>query len=326
MRENRGVTSSLPAEAREAFDRFITTEYTTIGARKQPITWPVTPYYEDGGATIDVTTGLGYPKKADDAKRHPSVSLLFSDPTGCGLEAPTQVLVQGTAEVDDRNLAANRERYFRESLKKLPATREMHPPRPMRAMFSWYYTRIYVHVRPERVFIWRAGDVTAEPEIHDARLDEVRSGHTEEPPEDHGTPATGDAPWDARLDELGRDYDTAVLSWLAPDGFPVSARLPIRVDAAARAIHFTAEPAGLPLLEGRACLAVHRHAPDFTWQTNFQVRGNLARQGDGWRLLPRRLIGGFEVPKGTVGRYRSFMRRMVPYYRTARRRMKETRA
>ena len=73
----------------EVFDRFVTTELTTVGARQQPITWPVTPFYEPGAQTIDVTTGIGYPKKADDAKRHPSVSMLFSDPTGSGIERPS---------------------------------------------------------------------------------------------------------------------------------------------------------------------------------------------------------------------------------------------
>ena len=105
------MTSTLPQSVRDAFDHFITTELTTLGAHQQPITWPVTPYYGDGDPTIDVTTGLGYPKKADDAKRRPRVSLLFSDPTGSGIERPPQVLVQGIAKVDDRNLAANRERY-----------------------------------------------------------------------------------------------------------------------------------------------------------------------------------------------------------------------
>jgi hypothetical protein len=77
-----------------------------------------------------VTTGLGYPKKADDAARNPKVALLFSDPTGSGLEAPPAVLVQGTAAVDDRDLEANRERYGRESAEKLPAVPDMLPPRP----------------------------------------------------------------------------------------------------------------------------------------------------------------------------------------------------
>ena len=64
-------------------------------------------------------------------------------------------------------------------------------------------------------------------------------------------PIGGPAAWDERVDELGRDHETAVVTWLAPDGFPLSVRLPIRVDAAAKAIHLGAEPAGLPLIEGR---------------------------------------------------------------------------
>jgi len=313
------MTSSLPHEVRDVFERFVTTEYTTVGARRQPITWPVTPYYRQGGACIDVTTGLGYPKKADDAKRHPSVSLLFSDPTGSGIETGIQVLVQGTADVDERDLAANRERYFREALVKLPATRRMHPPAPVRALFDWYYTRIYVHVRPERVFVWPTGDLSAPPEVHDAHLEEVRSGHAEEPAEAPGHATGPPAAWDPRLDALS-EYETAVVSWLAPDGFPLSVRLPIQPDRGSGAVALGTEPSGLPMTEGLACLTVHRHAPDFTWQTNFQVRGELTRTDSGWSLVPRRLVGGFELPKGIAGRYRSFLGRTIPYYRTARRR------
>src|SRR5918911_5191108 len=122
------MTSSLPQDVQRVFDRFITTEYTTIDKRGQPITWPVTPYYKPGDSCIDVTTGLGYPKKANDAQANPKVAMLFSDPTGSGLEAAPQVLVQGTAEVDDRDLDANRERYKRESIEKLPGTKPLHPP------------------------------------------------------------------------------------------------------------------------------------------------------------------------------------------------------
>lgn len=316
------MTSSLPQQARSAFSNFITTEYTAIGAKRQPITWPVTPYYTDGAPSIDITTGLGYPKKADDAKRNPRVSLLFSDPTGSGMEGAGQVLVQGIAEVADTDLAANADRYFRESSVKLPATKEMHPPKPVRRMLGWYYNRIYVLTRPERVFIWADAAASAEPEVHDCHLEEVRSGHTEEPAADHGSPIGGPVAWDDRVDQLGRDYDTAAVTWLAPDGFPLSVRLPISVDPGANAIHLDAEPAGLPLAEGRACLTVHRHAPDFTWQNNFQVRGDLEQGPGGWQVVPRRLIGGFELPSTWAGRNAAFLKRMVPYYRKARKRVK----
>jgi hypothetical protein len=314
------VTASLPEEVREAFGSFITCEYTTIDKRQQPIVWPVTPYYADGGPCIDVTTGLGYPKKALDAKRNPRVALLFSDPTGSRTESGVKVLVQGTADVDDRDLMANRERYWRESAEKLPATRDMHPPKLIRRLFDWYYTRIYVHVRPERVFVWRNGDVTSPPDILDAHIDEVRSGHSEEPLEPLEPEIGGSTAWDSRIEELDRRYETAVLSWVAPDGFPLAARLSVSLDRGARRIAFGAVPAGLPLTAGRACLTAHCHSPDFSWQENFQVRGDLVEADGGWALAPRKLVGGFELPdESEVARYRRNLSKSIRFYKTARR-------
>jgi pyridoxamine 5'-phosphate oxidase-like protein len=316
------MTSTLPQEVRDTFDRFITCELTTVDARKQPITWPVTPYYGQGAPTIDVTTGLGYPKKADDAAAHPSVALLFSDWTGSGIESPARVLVQGTATIDDRDLKANAERYYQESIEKLPATEKMHPPKPLRRLLNWYYARIYIKVRPERIFVWRDGDVTSEPEVLGAHLEEVRSGHSEEPVEDHGRPAGGGIAWDGRMEWLA-EQETGVVSWLGPDGFPIAVRVPIGVDQASREIEIQAEPGGLPVLEGRACLTVHRHAPDFSWQRNMQVRGDLKRDGGGWRLIPHKVVGGFEIPEGRLRRNRDIIRKGPRFYRTYRRRLRE---
>jgi hypothetical protein len=318
------VTGTLPQEVRDVFGRFITTEYVTVDSRGQPIAWPVTPYYRDCGATIDITTALGYPKKADDARDHPSVGLLFSDPTGSGIESGIRVLVQGTAEVDDRDLVANRERHRRESWDKLPGTRNMHPPRLLRGLFNWYYTRLYVKVRPERVYVWPQGDLGQEPVVHCSHMEEVRSGHTEEPEERHAPAAGGAIAWDDRIEELGRRHPTAVVGWVAPDGFPLAARVPVEPDAKARRIRLGAEPAGLPLLQGRACLAAHAHSPDFSWQENFQLRGDLVREEGGWALVPHRLVGGFELPdESMLARYRRNLGKSIRFYRTARRRMRE---
>jgi len=315
------VTSSLPQDVRECFERFVTTEYTTIDVRRQPITWPVTPYYEPGGPSIDVTTGLGYPKKADDARRNPRVALLFSDPTGAGIEDAIQVLVQGTAEVDDSDLGANKERYWRESQEKLPGTRDAHPPKLLRGLFGWYYTRIYVKVRPERVFVWGDGDISKEPQVHDSHLEEVRSGHIEEPLEPHEPKAGGPVTWDERMHELGARHQTAVLSWVGPDGFPLAVRTPVKLDRDARRVGLGSQPAGLPLTEGPACLTAHAHDQSFSWQENFQVRGDLVRGDAGWALVPHRLVGGFELPdEGELARYRRNLSKAVRFYRTARRR------
>jgi hypothetical protein len=314
------MTATLPETVQEVFDTFITTEFTTVAAGGQPITWPVTPYYQPGAATVDITTGLGYPKKADDAAANPRVALLFSDPTGCGVERPPQVLVQGTALVDDRDLDANRERYGRESTEKLPATKKMLPPKPVRRMFGWYFTRIYVKVRPERVFVWASGDCTDEPQLLDAHLEEVRSGHDEEPESPPPEPRGGRPKWDERLDELGDRYPAAVLSIVSPDGFPFSARVPISVDREAHRVRIAAEPVGAPLAPGLACVTAHDHAPDFTWQRNFQVRGDLVEEEGGWAVVPHKLVGGFEIPPtSALERYRINAKKIRRFRKIAKR-------
>ena len=321
------MTGTLPDPVRETFGRFITCEYTTVDSRQQPIAWPVTPYYSDGAETIDVTTGLGYPKKANDARRNPHVSLFFSDPTGSGIESGIRVLVQGTAEIDDRDLVANRERYWRESGEKLPATKEMHPPKPMRRLLNWYYTRLYVKVRPERIFVWPDGDHSKPPEMYDTHMEEVRSGHSEEPLEPLEPPEGGARAWDERIGELGTRYENAVLAWVAPDGFPLSARVPVVPEPAMERIALGPGPAGLPLVEGRACLTAHSHAPEFTWQENFQVRGDLVREGDDWALVPHKLVGGFELPdEGQLAILRRNFAKGRRYYRTAKEELRKREA
>jgi hypothetical protein len=312
------VTGSLPPEIQAVFDRFITTEYTTLDRTGQPITWPVTPYYSPGDGCIDVTTGLGYPKKADDAQANPKVALLFSDPTGSGLERPPMVLVQGVAEVDDRDLDANRERYARESVAKLPAVKDLLPPAFLQRFLAWYFTRIYVHVRPERIYVWPECDVSREPELYDTHMEEVRSGHVEEPESEPPHAPGGTVSWDApQLAGLGTRQRTGVLAIVSPDGFPFATRVPVTADREGNRILVGAEPVGVPLQEGRACLAVHEHAEDFSWQRNFHVRGELVELDEAWALVPHKLVGGFEAPASKVEMMRANLRKSMRFRRIA---------
>jgi hypothetical protein len=314
------MTGSLPQEVQRTFEQFVTTEYTTVARSGQPITWPVTPYYGAGDPHIDITTGLGYPKKANDARQDPHVSLLFSDPTGSRLERPAAVLVQGMAEVDDRDLKRNRDRYYREMQEKLPALKGTLPPKFAQGFLDWYFTRIYVHVRPERVYVWEEGDFAREPQLYGSHMDEVRSGHSEEPQKPHPAPAGGSVAWDERMRELGRRHSTAVISTVAPDGFPMSARVPIELDEAAARVRIGMVPVGVPLEPSRACLTAHEHHPDLKWQVNFQVRGDLVQESDGgWSLLPHRLVGGFELPPPGLKRWTQNARKIMRFRRTAKR-------
>ena len=315
------MTASLPTDVQAVFDRFITTEFTTIDRRGQPITWPVTPYYTRGAPCIDVSTGLGNPKKADDARNNPLVALLFSDPTGSRLtDAPT-VLVQGAAEVDDRDLEANRERYTRESVEKLPGIARLQRPHAINRFIGFYYLRIYIHVRPERVYVWPHGDLGGEPQLYDAHMEEVRSGHSEEPDRYHANPVGGASAWDRRIEELGSLYPTAVLSIVSPDGFPFAVRVPVHVDAARRWIQIDAAAIGMPLQAGLACLTAHSHEEQFAWQRNFQVRGDLVAVDSGWALVPHKLVGGRELPSSRIAILRTNAGRIRRLRRTAKRRL-----
>jgi len=311
------VTASLPSEVQQVFDRFVTTEYTTVDRRGQPICWPVTPYYRPGDPCIDVTTALGYPKKALDANANPKVALLFSDPTGSGMDGAPQVLVQGIADVDYRNLDANRERYERESIEKLPGTERLRPPRSLRRLFNFYFTRLYVHVRPERVYVWPGGDAAHEPQLFDAHMEEVRSGHDEEPESAQDEAEGGSPVWDARIEELGRLYPEAVLSLVAPDGFPFNVRVPISVDRPARRVRIAAGALGVPVHPGLACLTAHEHHPRFNWHRNFQVRGDLMEEDGGWVLVPHRVVGGLDVPESRLALYARNVRNIPRFWRTA---------
>jgi hypothetical protein len=313
------MTTSLPGSVQAVFESFITTELTTVDSVGQPITWPVTPYYVPGGSCIDVTTGLGYPKKANDARANPLVALLFSDPTGSGRDDAPAVLVQGVADVDDRDLDANRARYGRESVAKLPSIKQMLPPEPLQRLFAWYFTRIYIHVRPERIYVWPDRDFTREPELYGSHVEEIRSGHSEEPDRFHADPGGGASSWHPRISQFGTKYPTAVLSIVCPDGFPFAVRLPVSADPANRWIRIEGEPVGIPLQPGLACLTAHAHSANFTWQQNFQVRGDLVRREDGWVLAPHKLIGGFELPPSRIAAVRANAGKAWRFRRTAKR-------
>ena len=203
---------------------------------------------------------------------------------------------------------------------KLPGTVKLQPPDPIKRFFGWYYTRIYIHVRPERIYVWPRGDIGEEPRLYDAHMEEVRSGHSEEPERFHADPVGGASSWDPRIAELGTRYRTAVLSIVC------ARRLPVRAQGAdprgrRQALDHDREarPTGVPLQPGLACLTAHTHSPDFTWQQNFQVRGDLVYVEDGWALIPHKLVGGFELPPSRVAVLRANAAKVRRFRRIAKR-------
>ena len=149
---------------------------------------------------------------------------------------------------------------------------------PMVLVQGTAQTREVLHVRPERVYAWQPDDPSAEPRLYDAHLEEVRSGHNEEPEIGHPGPEGGGAVWDARLDAL----DSALLACVGPDGFPFAAQLTIQPDAAGRLLRFPHLPIGMPVEPGPACL--HRAGG------GTRVHGDLVAGPAGWGLLPHTVL------------------------------------
>ncbi|MEV0201737.1 hypothetical protein AB0H81_35650, partial [Nonomuraea sp. NPDC050691] len=154
--------SAWPRELASLFERSITCEYASLTRAGVPVTWPVVPFVGDGGRTLDVTTGLTYPAKAERARRDPRVALLFSDPTGCGIPDAPVALVQGLAAVRDADLQANTDRYLRAAAAKFPRAFTTTSWLLMRSK-TWYWTRVWIEVTPLRVLWWPGGRLDVAP-------------------------------------------------------------------------------------------------------------------------------------------------------------------
>jgi hypothetical protein len=160
------------------FYHFFTCEMTTMGSKSgQPVTWPVMPlFWADRGQFV-LLTSIGLPQKAFNVRRHPRVSLLFSDPTGSELPNPPTVLVQGEAKAPDDIVAAIG--GLDPELLKLVKTQalrmlELQPAMKMylrngltRYLMDWYFMRLVITVTPHRILWWETGDRSAPPIVRE---------------------------------------------------------------------------------------------------------------------------------------------------------------
>ena len=113
----------------------------------------------------------------------------------------------------------------------------------------------------------RTATSKAEPQLLDSHMEEVRSGHNEEPEAGTRTPAgararSGTSGSTSSAQATSRP---GVLAIVGPDGFPFAMRARrSSPTAATRLIRLGGDPVGAPLDPGLACLVIHGHAPDFS--------------------------------------------------------------
>jgi hypothetical protein len=297
------------AELTPFLDAAITTEYASLTRDGRPVTVPLTPYR--GATTLDVSTGLTYPAKAERARRNPRVALLFADPVGTGLAEPPVVLVQGLATVRDGDLQAGTDRYVRESMAKLPAAYEGTPWFLLRRS-GWYFTRIWIEVTPLRITWWERGRLDAEPRVWTA------APGTTAPPSDPAPTGVTPPPWQQAPADWRAAADRAErlgvpdLTLLGADGWPLplAARAVERVDDG----FVVTLPAGTPpaaALPAPVCLTFHVHAERFTGQENVTLVGTggyVDAGRDRVHVRVERALGDFSLPGGRVSRLRATVR------------------
>ena len=274
-----------PDELTEVFATAVTAEYAGLTRLGTPVTVPTTPYVGDG--TLDVSTGLTYPTKAERARRNPKVALLFADPVGSSVDHPPVVAVQGLAAARDGDLQANADRYVRDSAAKLPAATKGQPRFVLRRM-AWYYARIWVEITPVRILWWPDRDLTSPPHewttpasVVAPASDPSPAGHpppawTEPPPSwrDVASFALASLPW--------RD-----LTVVDGEGYPLC--LPVaRVEPVPSGFKLRLGDGAPALGGGPACITFHDHADTFTGQENRTFVGRLSPE-DGTFVVERAL-------------------------------------
>jgi hypothetical protein len=305
------ATGDLIALAR----RSMVCEYASLTRDGRPVTWPVGPYVGPDGS-LDITTGLTYPGKAERARRDPRIALLLSSPVGTGLSEPPVVLVQGLATVRDADLQANTDRYLREALQKSPSAYGSIPAFLLRRL-DWYFARIYVQITPLRVLTWPAGRLDQEPERWEAPAGTV-APPSDPPPSGTSLPVREAPPADwrpyaDRADRLG----LPVLTVTGADGWP----LPVRCRAARRTVdgYLLRSPAGVTVAAGPACLTAHTHSDTLDSQENVVLVGAVEPADDGEvHLHVDRALADWSITGSKLGRTAGFLlkgRRLRPRLR-----------
>ena len=300
-----GNPGGWPEDVLPAVDRYLTCFHATVSRAGHPVTYPLTPYVGEDGRTLDVSCGLTSPAKAERARRNPKVCLLFADATGSGVDPAPVAVVYGRAAVRDRDLQGNTDRYVRRSLARLPGPWRGVPRSLMRSL-DWYWSRIWIHVTPERIAWWPTGDMDQPPRTWEAPAD------TEFPDSDPAPTGPKPAPWrepavdvSGRASRAARLLGSPVLTVVDAQGYPA----PI-VTSACRwgsGVFSLTLPAGVLVeLHGPACLTFQRHSADFNDYENAVFVGEIAPDGDEIFFRVERALPDISLTGSRLRRIRDF--------------------
>jgi len=240
------VLDALPNHIRELIRSASFAEYATVSAAGVPIDTPVLIFPSEDLRSVNLTTGLSYPAKAERARRNPRVGLLIE-----GGPSEPVISIAGMAAVRDSDLQANVNRYLAEAAYSLAHG----PDWSLARRAVWYWTRVLVEITPACVLWWDNPTAMDQP----PRRWEAPAG-TVFPQSDPPPPGkTGEAakweerPWQQLAAQALNRKVPGYLSVIDAQGFP----RPLRAPAIALTDSgFTLEmPLGIPWrMANQACL------------------------------------------------------------------------
>ncbi|MFJ9561297.1 pyridoxamine 5'-phosphate oxidase family protein [Streptomyces fuscichromogenes] len=246
----------------DVLDAYRTCEFATLGRDGTPLAWPTAVRRRPDG-TLLLSTSLAFAQKALNIRRDGRVALLFSDPTGSGLETAPQIFVGGRADCPDEIMTGPQgaEDYWRMLFARQPHSRA-YVTAPMRLLMDWYYLRLLITVTPHQVVVRPPLAVSDAPAP---------------------VAAAGGLVGAARL----AGFPTAVLAARDASGAPVLARTRPVPTGEGFAVDV---PADCPAAAGPAALLVHRHDDRLNHMHNALVRGELRASGSGLLLVPAKVV------------------------------------
>jgi len=293
-----GILTPWPEALRDVFAKSIAAEYASLTRSGSPVTIPTTPYVGPTG-TLDVSTGITYPTKAERARRNPLVCLLFADPVGKGMQRAPVAIVQGHAAVRDADLQANTDRYIRESIVKLPDATKGQPKFLLKQMV-FYYARIWIEITPVRIRWW--ADRSMAGMLGEWRAPVGMAIPESDPaPPGSAPPAWREPPLDWRqlAAHAVSDLPLCDLTTVDEDGYPLC--VPVTTSRlVGDAIELQIGTGAPASIAGPACLTLHGHEAGFKGQENHTFIGRFEDGSDGplfrveraladWSLVGNRL-------------------------------------
>ena len=209
--------AGLPAEIRATIVAASVAEWVSSTRRGLAIDTPALMFANPEAGTLDVTTGLAYPAKAERARREPRVGLAVG---ASGAGQPV-VVMRALAAVRDADIQSNTDRYLSLFAPMLPVIGSGAPWSQCREAI-WYWARVFIENTVTRILWWPdAEHLDDEASQWDADMSPAPGSDPAPRPPASASPAWPMADWRARAREVLADGVPAWLSRRDADGYPL---------------------------------------------------------------------------------------------------------